>query len=163
MITERSALGKGTSMNTEWQRAAAYVVAVDVQGRVLLTQFEKPGHPKSGAWTLPGGGMEWGEQAHDTAIRELKEETGLEATIGPLLGAQSEWFKASATELGQPGHALRLIFEARNCTGTLKRDFSDDDTTVDAAWFTKEEIQHLNKVEVVDFGLSLISERGLAN
>ncbi|MBY5934576.1 NUDIX domain-containing protein [Tateyamaria omphalii] len=144
-------------MSVDWQRAAAYVVAFDAQRQVLLTQFEKTGHPKSGAWTLPGGGMEWGEAAHETALRELKEETGLCADIGALLGAQSEWFDEGATERGQRGLAIRLIFEAQNCSGELKTDFSDDDTTVGAAWFTVGEVQHLNRVEVVDFGLSLIS------
>ncbi|MFX0542150.1 NUDIX hydrolase [Roseovarius sp. S4756] len=150
-------------MNIEWQRAAAYVVAIDLEYRILLTKFEKPGHPKSGAWTLPGGGMEWGEQASETAIREVKEETGLEAEIGPLLGAQSEWIEASASEWGQPGLALRLIFKARNCAGALKKDFSDDDTTVAAAWFRVEDVHRLNRVEVVDFGIALNSERGLAD
>ncbi|MEM6499378.1 MAG: NUDIX hydrolase, partial [Pseudomonadota bacterium] len=84
-------------MQVDWQRAAAYVVVHDHNSRLLLTQFEKIGHPQSGAWTLPGGGMEWGEQAHETAARELKEETGLDAEIGPLLGVQSQWFEASST------------------------------------------------------------------
>lgn len=146
-------------MTIDWQRAAAYVVTLDAQQQVLLTQFEKSGHPKSGAWTLPGGGMEWGEQAHETALRELEEETGLSADIGPLLGAQSEWFDESASELGQRGLALRLIFEARNCAGELKTDFRYDNTTVRAAWFAVEEVQQLNRVEVVDFGLSLIFQK----
>lgn len=150
-------------MKIAWQRAAAYVVVVDLQNRVLLTQFEIPGHPRSGSWTLPGGGMEWGEQAHETARRELKEETGLDAEIGSLLGAQSEWFETSASALGQPGLALRLIFEARNCAGQLKKDFSDDDTTVDAAWFTIDEVHRLTRVEVVDFGLSFLSSSGPSN
>ena len=143
-------------MKIDWQRAAAYVVAVDAQQRILLTQFSKIGHPKSGAWTLPGGGMYWGEQAHETARRELGEETGLCADVGPLLGVQSEWFDKHMSEHGQRGLALRLIFQAQNCVGTLKTDFSDDDTTVGAAWFSLDEVQHLDRVEVVDFGLSLI-------
>ncbi|WP_221931165.1 NUDIX hydrolase [Aliiroseovarius halocynthiae] len=79
-------------MKIEWQRAAAYVTALDAKRRVLLTRFEIPGHPKSGSWTLPGGGMEWGEQAHQTAARELREETGLEAEIGSLLGSSPSGF-----------------------------------------------------------------------
>jgi len=51
--------------------------------------------------------MEWGEQAHETALRELGEETGLSADIGPLLGAQSEWFDEQTSERGlnRPGSA----------------------------------------------------------
>ena len=144
-------------MNIDWQRAAAYVVAFDAQQQILLTQFRKAGHPKSGAWTLPGGGMEWGEQAHETALRELEEETGLSADIGPLLGAQSEWFFERTSERGQRGLAIRLIFQAQNCAGELKTDFKDDDTTVGAAWFSIGAVLQLNRVEVVDFGLSLNS------
>ncbi|QBX99821.1 NUDIX domain-containing protein [Rhodophyticola sp. CCM32] len=144
-------------MSIDWQRAAAYVVAVDANQQILLTQFSKAGHPKSGAWTLPGGGMEWGEQAHETALRELEEETGLCADIGPLLGAQSEWFDERTSERRQCGLALRLIFKARNCEGELKTDFRGDDTTVGAAWFSIDAVQQLNRVEVVDFGLSLTS------
>ena len=150
-------------MSIDWQRAAAYVVAVNAQQQILLTQFSKAGHPNSGAWTLPGGGMEWGEQAHETALRELQEETGLRADIGSLLGAQSEWFDERTSERGQRDLALRLIFEARNCEGELKTDFQDDDTTVGAAWFSTNAVQQLRRVKVVDFGLSLISTADIAD
>ncbi|MEL6801015.1 MAG: NUDIX domain-containing protein [Pseudomonadota bacterium] len=150
-------------MSVDWQRAAAYVVALDAQKQIVLTQFSKAGHPKSGAWTLPGGGMECGEQAHDTAIRELAEETGLSADIGSLLGVQSEWFDERTSERRQRGLALRLVFEARNCAGELKTDFGYDDTTARAAWFPIAAVQQLYRVEVVDFALSLISKDELAD
>lgn len=102
--------------------------------------------------------MEWGEQAHETARRELDEETGLCADVGPLLGVQSEWFDEKTSERGQRGLALRLIFQAQNCVGELKTDFTDDDTTIGAAWFSLDAVQKLHRVEVVDFGLSLIAE-----
>ena len=102
--------------------------------------------------------MEWGEQAHETARRELSEETGLCADVGPLLGVQSEWFDEKTSERGQRGLALRLIFQAQNCVGELKTDFTDDDTTVGAAWFSLDAVQQLHRVAVVDFGLSLIAK-----
>ncbi len=100
--------------------------------------------------------MEWAEEAHETALRALKEETGLYADIGPLLGAQSKWFDERTSDAGQRPLALRLIFGVRNCVGELNGDFRDDDTTVGAAWFTIEDVQQLNRVEVVDFGLSVV-------
>ena len=102
--------------------------------------------------------MEWGEQAHDTALRELSEETGLSADIGPLLGTQAEWFDETTSDYGERGLALRLIYSAANPTGTLKTDFNGDDTTIAAAWVPISSVSQLNKVEVVDFGLSLISK-----
>lgn len=138
-----------------WARAAAYVVLFDAEGRVLLTQFEKQGHAKSGYWTLPGGSMEWGEQASDTALRELHEETGLIAEIGPLLGVQSEWFEDFDADGVKARHALRQVFLAQNPSGDLKQDFTDDDTTVAASWFSQADLDQLDTVEVVEFGLSL--------
>ncbi len=142
------------------QRAAAYVVALDTQGQILLTQFHKDGHPRSGAWTLPGGGMEWGEQAHETALRELKEETGMAGTIGQLLGVQSQWFEAGANGLTQPSHAVRLVFMATDITGEMRREFDDDDTTIAAAWFSLKELNTIDRVAVVDFGIELATAQG---
>ena len=147
-------------MNIEWQRAAAYVVVFDGQDQILLTRFEVEGHVDSGAWTLPGGGMEWNEQAHETASRELMEETGLTGQLGPLLGTHSKWYTAEQSALGQTGHALRLIFAAADCTGTLKEDFSDDNSTVAAGWFTLEEVTRLYRVPLVDFGIGLAAGSG---
>jgi 8-oxo-dGTP diphosphatase len=143
-------------MKAAWQRVSAYVVALDSQSRVLLTQFVQQGHPQSGAWTLPGGGMKWGEQAHETAMRELREETGLVAEIGRLLGVQSEWLDGGGVKHAQPSHALRLVFEAHSCSGDLRRNFEDKGTTSDAAWFTMEEVSQLERVEVVNFGIEAL-------
>lgn len=59
-------------------RRSAVVLATDGEGRVLLVQVG--GGPFKGAWLLPGGGIEPGETPRDAAIRELREESGLEAS-----------------------------------------------------------------------------------
>ncbi|HZV85300.1 MAG TPA: NUDIX hydrolase, partial [Brevundimonas sp.] len=50
---------------------------------VLLIRRGKP--PRKGEWSLPGGRIEYGERATDAALRELREETGVEAEISGLL------------------------------------------------------------------------------
>lgn len=50
---------------------------------VLLIRRGKP--PRMGEWSLPGGRIESGERAVDAALRELREETGVEARIVGLI------------------------------------------------------------------------------
>lgn len=47
--------------------------------QVLLIRRSKP--PLAGAWSLPGGAQRLGETVRAAALRELKEETGLDAEI----------------------------------------------------------------------------------
>ena len=48
-------------------------------GEVLLVRRGTP--PRAGEWSLPGGRIEFGERAADAALRELGEETGVEAEL----------------------------------------------------------------------------------
>lgn len=61
---------------------AVGVVVID-DDRVLLVQRAKP--PSVGRWTVPGGKVELGESLEEAALRELLEETGMTATLGPLV------------------------------------------------------------------------------
>ena len=56
------------------------VVATDGEGRVMLVR-----HTYLHGWWLPGGGVDRGETTQDAAVRELREETGLKATVPPRL------------------------------------------------------------------------------
>jgi 8-oxo-dGTP diphosphatase len=58
-------------------------VLVSREGRVLLVRRKYP--PKAGQWCLPAGFVEVGEDPAASAVRETKEETGLDIEITELL------------------------------------------------------------------------------
>jgi 8-oxo-dGTP diphosphatase len=62
--------------------AAALALVVD-GGRVLLVKRRNP--PDAGLWGYPGGRVEAGEDIAAAALRELREETGVEAEAGDTL------------------------------------------------------------------------------
>ena len=62
---------------------AGVSVCVVRDGRALLAQRSR--QPLRGLWSLPGGHIEWGETLHQAALRELAEETAVEADIRMLL------------------------------------------------------------------------------
>ena len=62
--------------------AAAAILRRD--GEILLVQREF--EPHAGDWSLPAGFVEWGESPDETAVREAREETGLEVAVRELYG-----------------------------------------------------------------------------
>jgi 8-oxo-dGTP diphosphatase len=64
----------------------AAAVILDADGRVLLV---KHSYGKLN-WELPGGLSELNESAEETAKREVKEETGLDVTVGQMTGVYYE-------------------------------------------------------------------------
>jgi ADP-ribose pyrophosphatase YjhB (NUDIX family) len=53
------------------------------EGRVLIVRRANP--PLQGQWSIPGGALDLGEKLRDGVAREVREETGLEVEVGPVL------------------------------------------------------------------------------
>lgn len=104
---------------------------------------------------MPGGAMEWGESPVETAARELEEETGLRATIGPVVGVFSRWYTDRESARGEAGHVIGIVLEATDLAGQLRTSF-DDGTTDAAGWFGMGEVHDLPRVELLDFVLDLV-------
>jgi|SRR6185503_6323510 len=61
------------------ERTAVRLVVLDAAERILLLHVQDLTNPQFGtAWELPGGGIEAGETYSEAALRELREETGIE-------------------------------------------------------------------------------------
>lgn len=116
-----------------WTRVAAYALSTDDSGRILLVRIA-PGYPAAGKWTLPGGGLDFGEDPEVGVLRELAEETGLIGLIQSLAFVKS-WTGPSRRERGSGElHSIQIVYRAQIVGGEL-RDESDESTDT-AAWVT---------------------------
>ena len=67
-------------------RVAARVLLVDAQQRLLLFHGVDPHVPDASFWFTAGGGLEPGEELLDGALRELREETGMQVPPDRMVG-----------------------------------------------------------------------------
>ncbi|WP_336644729.1 NUDIX hydrolase [Microbacterium sp. USHLN186] len=135
-------------------RVAAYGIITDDEGNVLLARWVEG---RRVAWTLPGGGLEAGEDPERAVRRELREETGFEIETTELLGIHSRVIPASQRvrrdESDVPLHTLRIVYRARITGGALR--FEKNGSTDMAGWFTLDEVAALQRVRLVDIGLRM--------
>ncbi|WP_236944993.1 NUDIX hydrolase [Kocuria flava] len=139
------------SMDT---RVGAYAVVVR-DGAVLLSHWNprRPGVP--GGWSLPGGGMEIGEQPAETAVREVLEETGFTVELDGLLGVHSRHMVAGERldGLARPFHALRVVYRAHVVAGSLAHEVGG--SSDEARWVPLPEVAGLPLVGLVPVALAM--------
>jgi 8-oxo-dGTP diphosphatase len=133
------------------QRFAAYAVATDPAGRLLLTRVAD-GFPGGGCWHLPGGGTDFGEQPADALLRELTEETGQLGRVETLLGVASHRDAASLGPEGYPidWHGVRAFYRVTVDDPSEPRVAETGGSTADARWFSQPELAAVPLTEVTD-------------
>lgn len=103
----------------------------------------------AGKWTLPGGGIDFGEAPDLAAVREIEEETGYRVRIGRVLDVQSQLFHNPTVRL----HVLRILFEAEVIGGEMRHEIVG--TTDYCGWYTQEDVAAMDLVGVARAGVGL--------
>jgi 8-oxo-dGTP diphosphatase len=134
-------------------RVAAYGICLE-DDRLLLCRLA-PGELAAGQWTLPGGGLDFGEAPPDAVLRELGEETGLSGEIIGLADVLSWSRRSMQVGDGVDGefHAIQIVYRVR-VTGGALRDEPDGSTDA-ARWFSRGELDALPLVDLAREGVRL--------
>ena len=98
-------------------------IIIEVEGGIVLIDRKNPPH----GWAIPGGFVDYGETVEAAALREAKEETGLDVTLTHLLGVYSDPSRDPRS------HTISTVF-----VGTAKGQPVADDDAADAGVFTAE-------------------------
>ena len=87
-----------------------------------------------GAWTLPGGGLDFGEAPIDGVVREVAEETGYTARVTELLTVASieRVIRRPDEPRPTPYHAIRIVYRMDIIGGALRHE--TDNSTDEARW-----------------------------
>jgi 8-oxo-dGTP diphosphatase len=144
----------GAPASTDRTRVAAYAVSSDDQGRILLCHIA-PSVGVGDVWTLPGGGLEFGEPPESAVLRELTEESGYIGELDGLLGVGDRVFRD--VEGGDRLHAIRILYRVRIIGGELRDE--PDGSTDTCRWFTRKEARRLRLGELARHALDLVSTR----
>jgi 8-oxo-dGTP pyrophosphatase MutT (NUDIX family) len=137
-------------------RLGGYALCTDGEGRILLARLAAI-EVDAGSWTLPGGGLDFGEHPDAAVIRELEEETGYLGEIEAVAGVFSHVYRRSRAAQGADLHFLGILYHVRIVGGDLRDE--PDGTTDTARWLAPAELAGIRLVEIARFGVDLALAR----
>lgn len=111
---------------------AASAVVTDEDGRLLLAK-----RTDNNLWTIPGGTMKPGETITQTAIREVKEETGIDVEVVSLVGIYSNPQHVVEYSDGEVRQQFSVCFACR----PIGDELATSDETSEVGYFSPDEIE----------------------
>ncbi|MFH5227523.1 NUDIX hydrolase [Antrihabitans spumae] len=114
---------------------AATAFVLDDHERVLLIQ-----RTDNGLWAIPGGGQDVGEYISETAVRETREETGIDIEVTGIVGLYTNPNHVMAYSNGEVRQQFSICLRARPVGGHLRP--SDESSIV--RWVNQDELDGLD-------------------
>lgn len=110
------------------------ICLTECDGRTHILLIQRGHDPFAGRWALPGGFVDESEALEHAALRELREETGIEST-------EIDQFRTYGDPGRDPrGHTITIAFIARF---PEKARAAGSDDASDARWFPVDELPPL--------------------
>lgn len=97
---------------TEYKNPALTVDTIILEDDKIIL-IKRLNNPYKDHWAIPGGFVEYGEKVEDAAVREAKEETGLDIKLTQLVGVYSD------PDRDPRGHTVTIAFLSKIIGGTL--------------------------------------------
>lgn len=130
----------------------AYGFCRDPKGRLLLTRLSEG--VDAGGWTLPGGGVKWGEHPDQAVRREMEEETGLvNLEICTILKIYSQTYNHNSGNLLPPLHHVGIVYLVETATYHVK--YENGGTTDLCQWLDEDQARALPLTPLGEFGINL--------
>ena len=131
-------------------RVAAYGL-LQQDNKMLLCRLSQSVGMNPGCWTLPGGGIDFGEDPEVAVVREFMEETGLTVKVKELASVDSLFDSMPGWP---PMHSIRIIYRVAYVSGELQ--FENEGSTDLCAWHTHAAVNELPLVDLAKKGTALV-------
>ncbi|MDQ2852072.1 MAG: dihydrofolate reductase [Actinomycetota bacterium] len=133
-LRPRAQIERGDRIGRGAHQKVGASVAIIRDGRLLITRRED-----NGLWCLPGGGVDAGETWAEAAIREVREETGLEIAIDGVLAAYANPDVVIRYPDGHRTQIFGVCFRAHVVAG----EASTTDEVTEVRWVTEQDASRL--------------------
>ena len=113
---------------------AVTVFVLDDQDRVLLIR-----RTDNGLWAIPGGAQDFGEYIAETAVRETREESGIDIKVTGIVGIYTNPNHVMAYSDGEVRQQFSICFRARYLSG----EPTSSDESSEVRWVPQDELDNL--------------------